>query len=119
MKKILIIVALVICAGGCSWPEVEERSSTVEQVAQKAQILATATAPYTAGYGGLVAVIAGAVGTVAGALSNLAKSKKVKALAMAAVEAAEETNGGGQKLVNSAGANGVSTEIRAAYNASK
>lgn len=118
MLKLKIAFALFMAIGlaGCSWQEVEDVSGKVQNGVQKVEIIGDAVSPYTGGYGGLVAVIAGAVGTAAGALSAFAKNKKIKAVSQAAVEAADTYSGGGQAIVNAAGANGVSSEIRTAYN---
>jgi len=113
--KYLIPILFLVSLAGCSWDEVEQGSTATQAVSEKVQMVGAAVSPYTGGYGGLVATVAGAIGTAAGAFAAFAKAKKAKQLAAAAVEAADETQGGGQALVNAAVSNGVGGEIRAAY----
>ena len=100
---------------GCSWQEVEQNAEKVHNVTEKGSEVATVLAPFTAGYGTAAAGILSGLGNVALAIAALAKSKKAKAIAKAAVEASDMTEGGGIEMVKAAQDNGVSNEIKTAY----
>jgi len=119
MKKFIAVVMMAAILTGCSWAEVEQNADNVQSGTSKVELVANAVGPYTGGWGNLVGALAGAVGVGAGAVAAFAKAKKAKQIAQAAVEAANETTGGGQALVNAAVSNGVASDIRKIYNAVK
>jgi len=118
MKHLLVIAMIAAILTGCTWAEVEKGATGVSSGAEKVELVSTAVGPYTQGYGGLVAALSSAVSVGALALARFAKKKKDQ-VAQAAVEAANETDGGGQALVNAAVSNGVAGDIRKIYNAVK
>jgi imidazoleglycerol phosphate synthase glutamine amidotransferase subunit HisH len=115
MKKLLIALTLSATLIGCSWEEAEQNAEKIAQGSAKAEQVATVLSPFTAGYGTAAATVLSGVGNIALAIAALAASKKKKAIAKAASEAADIVDGGGQALVNSAHENGVSKEILKAY----
>lgn len=115
MKKLLIALALAGCVAGCTWEEVDKTSKKFQDGAAKAAEVGAVVSPIFGPWATLATVIAGAVGTVAGAVNTLAKNKKINALANTASEAAERVKGGGQALVNAAVGNGTAVEIKNAY----
>jgi len=117
--KIFAVVFCAVLLAGCTWAEVEQGAGKVQTGATKVELVGTAVGPYTQGWGGLVGALASVVVGGAGAVAAFAKSKKAKQVARAAVEAANETTGGGQALVNAAVSNGVASDIRKIYNAFK
>jgi len=62
-----------------------------------------------------VALVLGAIGTLAGALGTMIGKRKTKAVAVAAVNAADKVEGGGKALVESAKAAGVGQIVEAVY----
>ena len=120
MNRTMMIISVAVASitiAGCSadWGMIETRADQVAAVTEQGEQVATVLAPFTAGYGGAVAVILGGLGTIAGAVSSLAKSKKVKSLAAAAVEAADSVPGGGKAITAAALANGVIGEVKTAH----
>jgi hypothetical protein len=114
MKKLLISLILCSALVGCSWEEAEKNAEKAVKIADSAEKVAVSTSFLTGPYGEAAVPILGAISAIATAVAGLAR-RKTKAVAKAATEAAEEVPGGGQQLVNSAHENGVSKEIRRAY----
>jgi len=119
MKKLLAVMLMAAVMAGCSWAEVEQGATGVQTGSSKVELVGNAVGPYTQGYGNLIGGLAGVIGAGAGLIAAFAKAKKAKQIAQAAVEAANETQGGGQALVNAAVSNGVAGDIRKIYNAVK
>ena len=116
MKKNLIAtVFLAVVIVGCSMADVGRLAGKVKGGASLTEKAGTALAPFTAGYGTLLAGIASGVIAIASTVQSFAKSKKINLVAKTASEAADNASGGGAALVNAAHKNGVSREILKAY----
>jgi len=115
MKKTMVLFAVIaVLVVGCDWADVEKNAKAVGDVSGKVEVVGVATSPYTAGYGGLVGQIAGGIGVIALSLANFAKGKKIKAIAKAAVEAADAVDGGGKAISSTSKANNVAPIIKSA-----
>ena len=117
MKKLIIALTLSAVLIGCDaddWLKVEKGAVKAGSLADSAEKVAVSTSFITGVYGQAAVPILGAIATIATAVAGLARSK-TKKVAKAASQAAEETSGGGQELVNAAHEHGVSKEILKAY----
>jgi len=116
MKKNLLALAfLAVVLVGCSMADVGRWAGKTKDGASLTEKAGTALAPFSAGYGTLIAGIASGVVAIASTVQSFAKSKKVILVAKTASEAADNANGGGKALVDAARKNGVSEEILKAY----
>jgi hypothetical protein len=119
MMRYLLAATMVLILSGCTWEDVENNANSTQAGASKVEIVGVALSPYTNGYGGLVAAIAGGVSGIAGAVSAFAANKKRQKIARAAVEAADALPAGGRTLVDAALVHGVADELNAIYRAQK
>lgn len=117
MKKAIVILILSVSIIGCSdkWAEIEAGAQKTAAITAKGEQVATVLSPFTNGYGTATAAVLSGIGNIALAISALAASKKKKALAQAAVDAAETVSGGGKAIVEAAVKNGVAQEINTAH----
>jgi len=114
-KNLLATVFLAVVIIGCSMADVERWAGKTKDGASLTEKAGTALAPFSAGYGTLLAGIASGVVAIASTVQSFAKSKKVDLVAKTASEAADNAKGGGTALVNAANKNGVAGEILKAY----
>jgi hypothetical protein len=115
MKKYLVMVALLVCLSGCTWEQTADNAEKTAAGAGQAEKIATIVSPLLGPYATLAALVAGAVGTVATGLKNLADSKKKRNLAKAAITAAEMVDKGGSAISTAAVLHGAQDEITTAY----
>ena len=116
MKKLLAVVFAVVLLAGCSWEQAADNADKVaagaDKIAEVNGALTAVTGPWGVAAGGILLGLGG----IARSIAALAKGKK---LAQAASEAADNTPGGGQALVNAAIGLGVVEDIRKAYDKAK
>ena len=120
--NIILAVIVSLTVIGCDenqWLKLEKGSENVAGLTATGEKVGTVLAPWSAGYGATAVGVLGGLGNIALAIAALAKAKKVKAIAKAASEAAELTSGGGKALVMSSLNNGVMSDVKKAYDATK
>lgn len=121
MKKVLACLILCCVVIGCTeaqWAKVEQGAQVTQEGAAKAGEIAIVTSPFTGPYGPLAGAVSTGIAAIAGGVLAFAKSRKAKAIARAAVKAAEKVEkgaGGGAALVEAAQKEGVSTAIEEAH----